>query len=105
MKQFIVILLFFITACHSFDDEPKYNTEIVCPNSSYRFLVLRATKKEVEKSIIDAIDYHQKSNKRNKYTILYFPDKSNTSIYNIIPEEVQRDCTLIERPRKLKDIN
>lgn len=104
MKQFTVILLLFLTSCLSLDDEPKYNTEIVCPNSAYRFLVLRTTKKEVEQSIRDAIDYHNKSNRRNKYTILYFPDKSNTSIYNLMPEEVQRECMLIERPRKLKDI-
>ncbi len=104
MKLISLIILAFIVSCQPVDNEPKYNTEIVCPNSSYRFLVLQATKQEVEQSILNAIDYYLKSNKRNNYTILYFPNRRTTSIYNMTPLEVQRDCMLIERPRKLKDI-
>ena len=104
MKQLITILLLLTLGCKSWDDEPKYNTEIVCPNSSYRFLVLQTTKQEAEQSIRDAIEYQLKSNKKNRYTILHFPNKRSTSIYNLYPQEVQKECILIERPRKLKDI-
>ncbi len=110
IMRFLLVFLLLLAACQKeyrnslVDDEPKYNTEIVCPNSSYRFLVLQSTKAETEESIRKAIEYHLKSNKKNRYTILYFPNNRTTSIYNMTPQEVQRECLLIERPRKLKDI-
>jgi hypothetical protein len=105
MKKLSLAFLLLIIGCTpSIDKEPKFNTEIFCPNSSYRFLVLQATRAEVEHSVQDAIQYYLKSNKKNRYTVLYLPDGRNTSIYNINPIEIQKECALIERPRKLKDI-
>jgi len=105
MKKLFLALLLLIIGCKlSANQEPKFNTEIFCPNSSYRFLVLKSTRAEVENSIQNAVQYYLKSNKKNRYTVLYLPDGRNTSIYNTNPIEIQKECTLIERPRKLKDI-
>ncbi len=81
-------------------NEPQFNTEIVCPNSSYRILILQATKAEVERSILDAIEYWKGSNKKNRYTVLHFSKDRNTSIYNTNPQELFDQCLLVERPRK-----
>jgi hypothetical protein len=104
-KLSLIFILLIFAGCQSPEKlDAKFNTEIFCPNSSYRFLILQATKAEAEKSIQDAVQYYLKSNKKNRYTVLYLPDGRNTSIYNINPIEIQKECILIERPRKLKDI-
>ncbi|MES2677326.1 MAG: hypothetical protein V4612_03305 [Pseudomonadota bacterium] len=100
MKNLAVILSLLLSGCGIFKEEPQFNTEIFCPNSSYRILILQSTKAEVEKSIIDAIEYNQKSNKRNRYTVLYLPNNRSTSIYNATPQELISQCQLTERPRK-----
>ena len=82
-----------------------FNTEIYCPDMSYRFLVLQTTKEQVHQSIIDAINYREMGSLNVRYTVLRFPGQSSTSIYNVTPQELLSQCQLIERPRKLKDID
>ncbi len=95
-----MILPLLVASCGICKEEPQFNTEIFCPNSSYRILILQSTRTEVEKSIIDAIEYSKKSNKKNRYTVLYLPNNRSTSIYNTTPQELLNQCQLIERPRK-----
>ncbi len=100
MKKFTIILPLIIASCVSFESEPQFNTEIFCPSSSYRILILQSTKVEVENSILSAIKYWEKSNKKNRYTVLYLPGNRSTSIYNTRPQELLNECILTERPRK-----
>jgi hypothetical protein len=109
MKKLLyqIPFLLFISGCGSSynPDNPssaQFNSEIVCPNSAYRFLILQSNKAEVEASIRQAIEYNQKSNKRTAYTILYLPNNRTTSIYNVTPQELQSQCMIIERPRNIK---
>lgn len=88
-----------IASCAPNREEAPFNTELFCSTFSYRFLILKTTKEEVLKSIEKAIEYKIKSNKRTKYTVLYFPHNQSTSIYNITPEEL-RSCQIRELPRK-----
>ncbi len=105
MNKLPLILLLLIASCKSLSNsEPKFNTEIVCPNSFHRFLILRSTKREVEQSIKEAIEYSLKGNKKNRYTVLRFPGGLSTSIHNMTPQKIQKECRLLEKPRKLKDI-
>jgi len=76
------------------------NTEINCPIYYYRFLMLHATRQEVQQSIMDAIKYRESSNFEEKYTVLKLPDGRSTSIYNITPKELLHNCSLRELPRK-----
>ena len=100
MRKFIAILPLLVAGCGIFRSDPQFNTEIFCPNSSYRILILQSTKAEVEKSIIDAIEYNNKSSKNNRYTVLYLPHNRSTSIYNTTPQELAGQCQLIEKPRQ-----
>jgi uncharacterized lipoprotein NlpE involved in copper resistance len=78
------------------------NTELFCPEFSYRFLVLKTTQEEVLQAINEAIEYNRKSNKGSKYTVLRFPHNQSTSIYNVSPEELKR-CGIRELPRASGD--
>ena len=99
MKKFVLMLTFFLSSCLSRSTMAEFNTEIVCPNFAYRFLVLHATKQEVEASIENAIEESLKSNEGNKYTVLYFSNHHSTSIYNATPQQIKKECVLYERAR------
>ncbi|MCE3255303.1 MAG: hypothetical protein K0R25_797 [Rickettsiaceae bacterium] len=102
MKRLALLLSLTIASCSTFEkkEEPMFNTEIFCPQSSYRFLILKSTRQEVEQSIVKAIEQQEKGNKKNRYTVLQFPNQSSTSIYNVSPQELSR-CELIERSRNV----
>jgi len=93
-----MILCVTICGCEFFREGQKFNTEIFCPNSSYRILILKSTKAEVRYSIEQAIGYYEKRLQKDRYTVLYLPHNRSTSIYNTIPQELLQ-CQLIERPR------
>lgn len=98
MKKSLILMLL-MNGCVFLGGAPKFNTEIFCPSFSYRFLILNTTKREVEQSIENAIAESLKSNKDNKYVVLYFPNSASTSIYNITPQQIKQECYLEERPK------
>ena len=94
-----MLLVLLVCSCVSGKAVPEFNTEIICPSFSYRFLILHATKQEVEQSIENAIIELAKTNEDNKYTVLYFPNQSTTSIYNTTPTQIKQECFLEQRLR------
>jgi hypothetical protein len=101
MKTLVFILILTLFGCSSKIITLKFNTEIICPSFSYRFLVLNSTPKEVEQSIENAIAKSLKSNESNRYTVLYFSNNRNTSIYNITPQQIKQECFLEERLKNI----
>lgn len=105
-KSIAIIFLIILASCSSspsvVNENAPFNTELYCPSIYYRFLILKTTKKEVMDSIEKAIEYRRKSNKKSRYTVLYFPHGASTSIYNITPEELKK-CGIRELPRKIDD--
>ncbi|MFT6332286.1 MAG: hypothetical protein ACJAW3_000618 [Lentimonas sp.] len=87
----------FLIGC-SADRSTKFNTEIYCPKSFERFLILQVTKQDVRKSIIDAMQ-EQRGKAKNRYTLLSFPKNRTTSIRKISAKTLMYECILIELPR------
>ncbi|MFT5703995.1 MAG: biotin-(acetyl-CoA carboxylase) ligase [Rickettsiales bacterium] len=99
MKNLILAFYLLIVGCGINSKQPEFNTEIICPKTSYRILILETTAFQVEKAILDSIEYQKKLNKNSKYTVLYLSNNRSTSIYNTTPQELLYECNLIQRPR------
>ncbi|MFT6106837.1 MAG: hypothetical protein ACJA0S_001198 [Rickettsiales bacterium] len=107
-KLLIITLLLFSVSCSypvssyglfsKFQAESNSNTEIYCPNSGQKILILYATRADVSKSIIDAVKEKKRTGENNRYTTLHFSGRG-TSIYNTTPEELLNECLLLEMAR------
>lgn len=113
MKYFFILLLFTITNCGPTiknQSSPLYkkgtlNTEIYCPNSGYRILLLSTDSQEVHEAIMQAL-YEQSASenyKKVKFTILNLSGDRKTSIYNTTAHELLTECRLIEFYRTPQD--
>lgn len=107
LKKTAVILSIILAGCASsgdIDERAPFNTELFCPASSYRFLILYTRQEDVMRSIDQAIEYKRQSNKQSRYTVLQLPHNQSTSIYNVTPEEL-KNCIIREIPRTENNIN
>lgn len=112
MKHFLFLFLCVITTgCGSIfgSDSKEYdnplNTEIHCPKSGYRILLLSTDSNEVHEAIMQAL-YEQSSSEgynKVKFTVLSFPGDRKTSIYNTTAHELLTECRLIEFYRTPQD--
>lgn len=103
MKKLLLIIPFFIAGCSFFDKEPQFNTEIFCPATGHRILILHSTEAEVKEALTKAMGM-QRGKKKINYTALYLAGEKTTSIYGMTAEQIMHNCMLIELPRELPKI-
>ncbi|MFT6219659.1 MAG: DNA-directed RNA polymerase subunit RPC12/RpoP [Myxococcota bacterium] len=101
MRRFLILALLFIAvSCSKNLEESQSNTEIYCPRTGHKVLVLYATRADVSKSIVSAVKEQGESQAKDKYTILRFPGGYTTAIRNIYPQQLLHECLLREMARK-----
>lgn len=110
-KVLLALSAFLVLGCHyngprnkksTIDRNYNLNTEIYCPDSNYRILLLATTKEEVYESILGALQdqLHSGNFGKIKYTALHLSENRTTSIYNTTASELLNRCKLIEFYRK-----
>jgi hypothetical protein len=101
MKKFLVIILFTaIISCSDPLGESQSNTEIYCPRTGHKALILYATREEVSASIVKAFRKEERVRENNRYSVLEFSGGRKTSINNIEPRQLFYDCLVREMARK-----
>jgi hypothetical protein len=111
---FAIILLIGTSSCywdspyyqyHSYNKkELQYNTEIRCPQFSYKILIVGETIPNIRQAILETIEMRKRENITDDTTILKFPgSKRDMVIYHITPKKLET-CSMLQVAReKYKD--